>query len=332
MMLCLLCCCCYRTAQNYLILQSLLEQTLGLQLARLQPLQPLYGLTQHSVRKRYSSGLKSYLMLSPTLHTYRLFGHVLYEYTLSIKSQSASKTQPPSNNHHHHPNAVASSDSNPDQTTKTMPVAAADSKTMPHEEYIENRINKIFSSTPVSVVDDDAVDHSASTASKGGTDGPLGADMFLSFVYPLVDLLVSGPVSEDGGKVFSITVQRRDGQKMRVLRCEDCNDQLTEYFKVNLTLMFTALEDAVSWKHNLQQQTIAMRPDVIPLAPLTFEEKRKSSRSILGRPSSSSQNGPCLSADNSILSFLVLPTASNNPELAENVKIEIAKTLSALQH
>lgn len=329
-------------AQNYLILQSLLEQTLGLQLARLQPLQPLYGLTQHLVRKRYSSGLKSYLMLSPTLHTYRLLGHVLYEYT-SIKSQSTSKTQPSSNNHHHHhPNAAASSDGNPDQTAKTMPIAAADSKAMPHEEYIEYRINKIFSSTPpmpatasTDAVEDDVADPSASSsASKGGTDGPMGADMFLSFVYPLVDLLVSGPLSEDGGKVFSITVQRRDAQKMRVLRCEDCNDQLSEYFKVNLTLMFTALEDAMSWKHSLQQQTITSRPDVIPLAPLTSEEKRKSSsRSILlGRPSTSSQNGPGLSSDNSILSFLVLPTASNNPELAENVKIEIAKTLSALQH
>jgi len=173
------------------------------------------------------------------------------------------------------------------------------------------------------------MDNAASSANKGA-DGPIGADMYLSFVYPLVDLIVTGPVSEESGKVLSITLQRSDGQKMRVLRCEDSNDQLSEYFKINLTLMFTALEDAMNWKHNLQRQTIASRPDVIPLTPLTFEERRKSSRSILGRPNA--QNGPCLSADNSILSFLVLPTASSNPELAENVKIEIAKTLSALQH
>ena len=151
--------------------------------------------------------------------------------------------------------------------------------------------------------------------------------MFLSFAYPLVGLLVTGPVSEDNGKLFNITLQRKDGQKMRVVRCEDSHDQMSEYFKVNLTLMFSNIEDAMTWKHNLQCQTIPACTDMVPLAPLTFE--RKSSRSILGRTSSQHNAS---SSDNSILSFLVLPTASANPELAENVKIEIAKTLSALQH
>lgn len=129
------------TARNYLIFQSLLEQMLGVMMARQQPLQPPYrathtinnsiaagsdlapasshysinnnsssaltgslignvallaasnqngthgGLLQSGIRKKYSTGFRSVLM-SPTVHTYWVFGHVLYEYT-AIKGTAA---------------------------------------------------------------------------------------------------------------------------------------------------------------------------------------------------------------------------------------------------
>ncbi|RYH29744.1 hypothetical protein EON65_07470 [archaeon] len=152
-------------------------------------------------------------------------------------------------------------------------------------------------------------------------------NMFLSFIYPLVDLYISGPHIEDNGKQFTIMLARIDGQKMRVLRREDDHGLFIEYKKNSLSLLFDSMDNALRWRHAIEQRIILRAPDALPSGFLTTEERKKAGRSML--PIVGGKNADTSPViENSILSSLVLPTSDVDPELAELIKIEIARTIS----
>ena len=77
----------------------------------------------------------------------------------------------------------------------------------------------------------------------------------LGYLYPLVEVVVSGPHVEEGGAAaaaglggmvssggsggkHSLTIGRRDGRSMRVLKRDDESGRLVEHHKSMLTLIF----------------------------------------------------------------------------------------------
>ncbi len=304
-------------AQNYVIFQSLLEQTIGPKRARNQPFVPTEGMIQGDIRKRYSTGLKSFLM-SPTNHTYRLFGNVLYEYSDGASKKQAAKAEAGGATT---TATAANSGNDADKTTDTAvePVASKS------EFFIDQMISRIFP-TDVSPATAAAA---APTTKPLKTGDPSVDDMYLSFVYPLVDLYIAGPVQEDNGRSFSITLSRLDGQKMRVLKAEEEQEHLSEYLKNSLSLIFTRQEEAYHWKRQLDTQMLwnLDADELVEAGPLTVEERRKQGRSLMTMARGAEEL--VIPEMNSILGMLVLPTSGCKSEQTETIKIEIAKTLSS---
>ena len=306
-------------AQNYLVFQSLLEQTIGHHFARQQPLHPWKGIIQSNIRKIYASGIRSYL-LAPSNHTYRLFGNVLYEYTAikrSTKAQAAVIAA-----------ATAKGEDNPDgQGIKDIQVATNS------EEYAEKLIGQLFSPKKFK---ENKTSRAIVELAEGEGDQittHLLRDHYLSFIYPLVDLYIVGPSPEEGGK-FSITLNRLDSQKMRTLKRDDEGELFSEYAKNGLSLLFDTMDNAMLWKNKLSSHILLQPLDVLPLAPLTAEERKKAMRStVIGSVTGANtrREEMVLFEDNSILGSLVLPTSGCDPEETERIKIEIAKTLSTIR-
>jgi hypothetical protein len=488
------------TIRNYTIFQSLLEQVVGVSLARQQPLLPPYrisasgvprmsGLLQQGVRKKYSTGIRSVLM-SPSVHTYWVYGHVLYEYT-AVRGSSAAATAgkmngpgssmkatpvptpgpapvtviPPSllstegqsdlSDYFHidktaedqmqlgsgtesaggnnRPAAVSfagdtgsgisaipgasitgptvSTTSAPviitpidDLMEKTIAALAVSSKNSStpgfedsnnvtantqskkaHSKRHKRRSSASQSSLPDKDSDDDdeafnnALQRPASD-SQSHTDGvvnkdhrsssvgslsdastvsqtshssrntpgtqktsfvqpPELQDQYLSFVYPLVDITMHGPTPEDGGKFYSISIQRMDNAKMRCLRRDDPNEMLSEYMKSGLSLLFPTKEMAMNWRLAIESR-ITLRPlDCLPQALLTTEDKKREYGRFLPLPGRS--NAPTgekqtlesvtTPVDSSVLGLLLLPTSGCAEKETETIKIEIFKTLSAVR-
>jgi hypothetical protein len=300
-------------AQNYVIFQSLLEQTLGYKRARKQPLNPIEGLTQADIRKRYSTGLKSFLM-APSNHTYRLCGHVLYEYSDSAAKRAAAKAEAGG--------AAGAGVEGADPTERAgAAVEAEQAAAAKSEFFIDQMVNRIFPAAESSA--------SGAGSKSGQAADPVLDDMFLSFVYPLADLYIAGPTAEEGGRFHSITLSRLDGQKMRVLKSDEEQEHFSEYLKNSLSLIFARQEDASAWKHALEEQTLwnLDEDELVPPGPLTTEDRRKQGRTILTMARGAEEVVQPM--DHSILGMLVLPTSACKPEQTETIKIEIAKTLSS---
>lgn len=400
--------------QNYFVFQSLLEQSLGITLARQHPLLPLnQGICQGNIRKRYVSGLRSYIM-SPTTHVYRIFGHVLYEYTRKSKKKSNSKaeedgdisggsTHAKENDTHRRYNH---DESNSEEYAEHLiyqlfPTHPKDRDSSSDEEERERRgeedkkliegkeekdeeaddtdnrssdgrnnrlistelleqLNKdlgkeklseedtrsqVSSSTldygrPAEAGVPEDLDRDLYASSKGvlsnvnddsnsdigdrkmshlpssGFSSPmlspdarnrrisvpastnkstalteeiteeiLERDYYLSFVYPLADLFLTGPNSEENGKVFSISLSKSNAinpnnislnnssttstnssmnnasnaSKMRVIKREDENEQFVEYFKSGLSLLFHDQETAKFWRTALTDRILSIQ-------------------------------------------------------------------------
>lgn len=296
------------SAQDFVVFQSLLEQVIGSKLARLHPICPASGYTKGGIFKRYSSGFKSLIFMAPTKHTYRVYGNVLYEYSPRRSSQRAE--------------LLGSAAADADSTAKDAKVAPRDS-----EEFIHAKILELFQS-PGNTLDPTELGYEQLAASSEMLN-----DNFLSFVYPLVDVTVSGPTPEDNGKQFCISMTRNDGQKMRVLRREEERDRLSEYYKISLQLLFSSVEEADFFKDLLLEHTVSdpEQTDFVPFAPLTVEERKRNTTRLslmsIGR-------GPVdqpEASENSILSTLIIPTSGCDPEVTEKIKIEIGKTLSSIR-
>ena len=275
--------------KDYLIFQSLLEQTIGPRLARLQPICPTIGELQSGILKRYSSGIKSLLFTTPSKHTYRLYGNVLYEYSPkknSIKFDNTSTR-----------NQSAEGEGD---------VFRNDSIVRNSEEYINKKVLKFF----YNIKQSSGINDSSAS---------LFAENFLSFVYPLVDLIVTGPIQEDGGKQFSINIVRLDNNKMRTLKKDDESETLSEYLKISLSLIFSSYDDAFRWKQLISNHTITNPPNILPSSPLSAEEKKRNK--LMNT----------IQIEESILGTLIIPASGCKPENVEGIKIEIAKTLSTVQ-
>jgi hypothetical protein len=305
-------------AQNFVIFQSLLEQTIGHRRARRQPLNPTEGLIQADIRKRYSSGIKSYL-LSPSNHTYRLCGHVLYEYSDTAVKKAALKAEGSG--------AAATAAESGEGAEK--PAAAGTAEPAPatakSEVFIDQMISRIF---PTSDPNPVAAAAAAAAAQKAKGEPSLD-DMYVSFIYPLADLYIAGPTPEDAGRFYSITLSRLDGQKMRVLKSEEEQEHLSEYLKNSLSLIFARQDDAAAWKRALEDAMLwnLEEDELVPPGPLSTEDRRKQGRTLMTMARGGDEVVQPL--DNSILGMLVLPTSGCKAEQTETIKIEIAKTLSS---
>jgi hypothetical protein len=285
-----------RFAQDYLVFQSLLEQTVGPRIARMQPLAPSGGLVQSNLFKRYASGYKSILM-SPTRHTFQLFGYVLYEYTDNSKAGAK-------------PDGASTKDA---RSTST---ASKSSKSVRQVDNITSAVADIFSSADAPPAD----------------AGSLGV---LTHVYPLVDVALAGPFAEDSER-YSISISRRDNGRMRVLKRDESGADgiLCEHFKSNLTIIFPDMRAALHWRQTIEGHCVRMPYDVLPPTPLLVEQRGalSSAWKQIGALSASTHSAQAALDDDeptsdSILGMLVLPTACGESTDMEMLKVEIAKTL-----
>jgi hypothetical protein len=182
----------------------------------------------------------------------------------------------------------------------------------------------------------------------------LEKEYFLSFVYPLIDLSLSGPNSEENGKLFSITIAPVYQPKMRVIKREDESEQFIEYHKNNLTMLFPAMEQATAWRTALEDRILytlkdsAMMADLVPLGPLKIEDKsnlyqRMAKNQLINNNPAAAPKGegdhavvyssapPVTTAEDGVLNMLVIPTSAWKPEETEAIKVEIFETLSAIK-
>jgi hypothetical protein len=187
-------------------------------------------------------------------------------------------------------------------------------------------------------------------------------DYFLSFIYPLIDLKVSGPNIEENGKYFSVTISTIQQPKMRVIKRDDEFEQFIEYHKNGLSLLFSSVDQAMFWKRELEDRLLQsvvegqpMVTDLVPMGPLKLEDKSQMFNRTSIKASSSGnkssayeENGmdsqqqqqhvygsshplPMTSPEDSILNILVIPTSALKPEETETVKVQIFETLSSIK-
>ena len=229
--------------QDYIIFQCLLESLLGLTLARLHPLLPSGGYIQANILKKYSTGIKS-IMSSPSKHVFRLFGNILYEYTRRKHSHSHSHSHSSSSSSRHIRTkgiAVVSPgmDTSDNQTdgeglgreeNRAGVSEERDTEATQlsnSEEYINRLVEEQFRGNRGRDKDRDRDmkkgkgKDSFPTATKVDTASnddvveegeELVQDHYLSFVYPLCRMGMTGPVPEkdssDGSKVRHCRIAR----------------------------------------------------------------------------------------------------------------------------
>jgi hypothetical protein len=358
--------------QNYFITQALLEQTVGLHIARLQCAQPKTGFVEKDLLKRYSSGIKS-ILLSPTKHTFQLSGCVLYEFTLFAKDKDKEKEKEKAR-------AVGL------EATSRATLSLADT-----ERDINAALsgadpeNPLSDRAPMPLADSpDASNDAPGTASKESTPAAvpqppadnitrLVADLFaqeprrggagadpvlvppaeslqpyltpysartqprgaLSYIYPLVDVTVTGPVEDksagSGPPHYSISFARVDGQSMRVLKREAETEQLTEHHKSMLTLIFPRRETALAWRAAIEAAAVRDPQDTVKPYPVSSADAKKklSMRQMVERAGKAqAELPPEEPVERSIFGALVIPTSGSDQHRNESLKVEIAKTLS----
>lgn len=189
----------------------------------------------------------------------------------------------------------------------------------------------------------------------------------LSYVYPLVDVVVSGPVEDKspssvGGPAhWSVNVSRSDGQSMRVLKRETQEEQLAEHHKSTLTLIFPRKETAAAWRKAIEAAAVKAPTDTLRRSAVSNADSRRKENSVRGmveRAAGSGGSGSGTGAgtggtgtgaseqgaggwsgsgggvgdeppEHSILGMLAVPTSGYPQHSSETLKIEIAKTLSS---
>ena len=308
-----------RAAQDYVLFQLLLEQTIGATLARLQPMYPVGGLVGSNLEKTYSSGLKS-MLLSPTRHTFQLFGYVLYEYTASTKRTAV---------HAADTSSSTQAAGKPDQSNPN-PSDFQSSGTRPSEgdDYVTALVQQLFTYHPE--LEDTLKDYNNLIVPDIPT---LESEKYLAAVYPLVDMMVEGPYGEDGGK-YSISLYKRDESKIRSLRRDDESAYFTENMRPKLTILFPSQALALTWRQTVETHIIR-RPEKL-LNSIIQQDifKRycqsqsnsfplKAINTVLRGFNDNQEN---IADSESIVNTLVLPT-SGALIRAETLKIEIAHIL-----
>lgn len=297
-----------KLAQDFLIFQLFLEQTLGLALARLQPLQPMHGLLEGGLYKGYNNTMKS-MMLNPTKHIFQLYGYVLYEYS-THKKTTLSQTMEYVN---------GPGDAKPSEVGTSQHKKDGD-------ENVTEMVRQIFSPT-------------GDNKNKLEERFVIPETEFLSCIYPLVDVKVDGPYSEESGK-FSVTVKPKvEGGKLKILKREAESSLFQENVKSQVTILFPTREIAMNWRFALDER-IARQPVDVISSPVQSELLRKYSgmqstvtqtlRQVNAAIKSTIGSGGELEGDiepNTIAGMLVIPTSGEKVEVSEALKIEIANVL-----
>ena len=170
---------------------------------------------------------------------------------------------------------------------------------------------------------------------------------YLSYLYPLVDIKVEGPVREllktkVGMYSYTITLSRVDGKSMRCMKRENYEDPLVEHHKAIVVLIFDSEEKANFWKTALEKGSISQRHDTWHGYQGFVEEKQKKNinrsdehpqvlidecnANSIGK---SSSNGFQFNwQKHSVLGKLVLPTSGLGYDAIERLKDEIGMTIS----
>jgi hypothetical protein len=280
------------------------------------------GLLQRDILKRYATGIKS-IFMSPTEHTYQLFGYILYEYTNTQKKTYFGDTRNISDSPRNLTTdscvgvgvggGVQSSPIATNEESKNL-MSSKSSVATPGNDKIKDptlqKVGEIFS---------------AKSAPSLSSQYTANVEGVLSYCYPLVDVLITSPVREDGDK-YAISISRKDGQSMRILKRDDDTGRMMEHHKSILSLIFDDIKVAATWKIQLEAHIALQPPDVIPSSTIVTEKKKFISmamKTISERFAKPNENEPL---QHSITSLLVIPTLYR--QSTEDLKIEIAQTLS----
>jgi hypothetical protein len=149
---------------------------------------------------------------------------------------------------------------------------------------------------------------------------PIG---LLTYIFPLVDLILIGPFNEDNDK-FSISLSRKDGKQMKVLKRDEDNGKLNDHLKPILSLIFDDRKTALTWRQTIETHMVTDPTDIIinndSDTKVTMTNVIKQMKSRFGNEST---DEPLI---NSMAGMMVIPTSGS--EGTEKLKIEIAKTLS----
>lgn len=296
-----------RQAQDFIVLQQLLEQTMGVSKSRKHPLKPLGGLVCTDVLKKVTKGIKS-LVLSPTRHNFQLFGSVLYEYTSILNNSTKSESNVTSD-----ANGGVSSSTQQNSETK-----------YPSDYYFAEEINRQFGvSTSKGIVNQNI---GSGNNSITDDDTSIKPDGYLSHVYPLVDVNITGPNAEGSNK-YSVSISRKDNQNMRILKRESSEGYLFEYRKGVLTLIFPSKEIAEIWRHYLSSHVVnGHSSDIIEGSTIL---SRGNNLAMLSS-NSSLENGEDI-PPTSVLKKLAIPSSGAHSSITEQLKVEIVKTMSAMK-
>jgi len=238
--------------QDYYTMQLILEQTLGAKIARMQPLCPYGGFVANSVLKKYATGVKS-MLLSPTRHNIQLVGYIIYEYTVE-KSKS---------------DATGSGANEVHEKDRSAPNIITNDK-------LEWDLGNIFKQQ----LEDYSNDHDTVVPAgfqykqldKSKLQRPEG---YLSYLYPLVDIVVTGPLADDNGQA-SLTLTRKDGTNMRVIKRDEDSGRLIDHQKPSLTLIFENNTIATQWRHAIEAH-MAIKPNDILTNKYEFDTRSNSS-------------------------------------------------------
>jgi hypothetical protein len=316
-------------SRDYLQMQLVLEKTVGAQLARYHPFNPPRSLYVNVAHKSYSSGMKSYFM-KPKKGTYHMYGCLLYEFTKkegNQEDQATSDALP-----------VDGTASNPDgdkaKDKEEAAKAAAEAEDNATEDAVYTKIlNNLFGKDEEEVAESHA-------------------GFYLSYVYPLVDLRVTGPVPEKlptNKMGYSLTFARKDGKSMRCMKREFENDPLQEHHKASVTIIYDTEQMANFWKAGLESSTIRQSADVWNGENAYVDEKQKrvierNTRidvdELIAAAATDVQTmqqalgagqGNMFKFDwqtHSVVGKLVIPTSGLSPSDVERLKVEVGITLS----
>ena len=164
------------------------------------------------------------MILSPTKHTYQLYGYVLYEYT-SIAIKKSSKDKDINDNN--------KEDLNTNTNERNYDIDASTTKKM----------GDLFAKQ------DKCIEFQY----------PIGQ---LTYVIPLVDMILIGPFNEDNDK-FSISLSRKDNKQMKVIKRDEDNGKLNDHVKPILSLIFEDRKTALTWRQTLENHMVKSPTDVI---------------------------------------------------------------------
>ena len=239
--------------QDYYTMQLILEQSLGAKIARMQPLYPYGGMVASGVLKKYATGVKS-MLLSPTRHNIQLVGYIIYEYTVEkTKATDANSSVEIYEKDKSAPNII---------TNDKLEWDLDDIFKQQLEDFNEtNEQEKVVSAG-----------FKYKQQERGKLQRPEG---YLSYLYPLVDIVVTGPFAEDNGQA-SLTLTRKDGNNMRVIKRDEDSGRLIDHQKPTLSLIFENNNIATQWRHAIEAH-MAIKPNDILTNKYDFDTRSNSS-------------------------------------------------------